>query len=212
MSEVLTTIGFVHADGGADELKRRYYDVLSTLDGVELHGSPDSFPRFTYEDLLVRISAPDYFEEEKTVTPDLPCLLLSTQTLATLDYETAVGKSDALADLVAAVYDRLVEKPDIVYGMGPGQVHWCSRDETNPYPIDSDGLAEHELNLAAWLFVLPRSFRARYDADTWRDSGQLERLEELDDGGLLVVLGETPTEGAAWKSATRTLGLPGLDR
>ncbi|MFC7073102.1 hypothetical protein ACFQJ7_12435 [Halovenus rubra] len=88
---------------------------------------------------------------------------------------------DETRDLVALVYEAI--KPQYVLGVVSYQYEALGIE--TPYPIDEERLANGRIDNPTWLMIFPSNMVAEYGRE-WLLDLPAERIEELDDGAILI--------------------------
>jgi hypothetical protein len=128
---------------------------------------------------------------QRSIGPDYPRLALSIDINQQIrfqcdpdDYASIEYIVDEAVDLIADIYHRLDEKPEVVYSVTDRYTSKIER-ELFDRPVTDETLTEQTLSYVPWLVILPPSYvesfgRARLlDPPAWD-------VRELDDDSILV--------------------------
>jgi hypothetical protein len=176
-------------------------------DGVAGQDDPPTGGLLNVEhgDLAVLIdSFDDASGDARWTVPDVPHLELGVETgWFDTDPEAQI---DRLFALVRWVYEATDDTPAVVYGLDPNYVQLIL-DGMIEIPVTTAGLDDARIGYVGWFVVFPPAMVDRYGRDTLL-SAPAARIEEYDDGAVLVAAYENP---AAWRDTEPLNDYLGLD-
>lgn len=130
---------------------------------------------------------------------DSPILQLETQ-LETFTIDSGGERLDSFLNHVQLVYDAT----DPLYAFGLFSYQVDALDVEVPQPVGNSLRSDGEIESPTWLMALPPEMVEKYDRE-WLRSLPVERVEDLSDGGLLLVATENITDGGAVYEAMQRL-------
>lgn len=128
--------------------------------------------------------------DREWTTPRVPAI----EMIVTSD-KIEIGSTDTqvekLLDLIKTVYTSTVSPPSYVYGLDP--YHGEALGEDVDLPASKDSIKDGTIDDVTWLMLFPPSFAEAIGRERLEEAPAW-RVEELDDGAVLLVAVENPTD------------------
>lgn len=199
----LKTIDFIygsHSDSRASDIWEAIKNRGVEDESISASGSwrsHDMWKRFGWGLVSTARIRPfkDNSGPERWTVPDLPHIEIRYDREP---FNDAVGDdrqleaiADDLINLVTYIYTVSDLRPEFVYGVTGLHQTLLAGNEV-PLPVTAESLAENRIGYATWLMLFPPAMVETYGRETLLEAPAWH-VEELDDGGILLVSTPNPT-------------------
>jgi len=173
-------MSFFYSNGGAEQAFNRLLKKIGEADGMDYKLMDDTSATIATEPGPIDVSlTPDkrqnYFEcTGSIITVLMHCYLVTG--------EEGTAWLEGHLDFVQKVY--AMTSPVYVCGMHIWTMEGIGIER--PSPVTDQGLANNRIDLPTWLMIFPPEMVEEYGRE-WLLDLPAERIEELDDGGIMVV-------------------------
>ncbi|WP_267643232.1 hypothetical protein [Haloarchaeobius amylolyticus] len=194
---------FAYPDGDATAMHDDLFEAVRESPDLTERISERRITTAADEDISFGVYAPT-LDSNVSITPEnVPCIVLR-RSKGGVFYDESEGR-DAYVDLLVTIYEHLPSRPALGYGLDVNQAA-CIFDEDEVGPLV--GERPHEFTDSAWVMFVTPDLVDEYGKETLFDL-PARRVEELDDGTVLVVAPGDPADYTEHWDIGEELGLPG---